>query len=189
VKDKELYQYRYAEDHNDSKSSGVSKGVFMLVFTIAIGLAGYTMYNLYINPSSNIQKYQVTQPVRSDSIADTIDAKKPLKKLRSKAKKTANLSQVNKENDEPDNKSLYDEKTESSAVSLHVGNKYKVINPAFFHTLPDVKTKQIAYITGKSGIITALIEKNEFIYVVLTNDEGESTKGWLMKKDLIAVND
>ncbi|MEO6488448.1 MAG: serine/threonine-protein kinase, partial [Ferruginibacter sp.] len=42
VKDKELYQYRYAEDHNDSKSSGVSKGVFMLVFTIAIGLAGYT---------------------------------------------------------------------------------------------------------------------------------------------------
>jgi eukaryotic-like serine/threonine-protein kinase len=34
-------------------------------------------------------------------------------------------------------------------------------------------------------VLHPLKEENDFVYVVYTNDEGQTTKGWLRKKDLL----
>jgi hypothetical protein len=59
---------------------------------------------------------------------------------------------------------------------------------AYFHNEPDESTRRNAFINHwNNAILTPLEEKNGYIYIVYTNDEGQTSKGWLSKKDLIAV--
>ncbi len=65
------------------------------------------------------------------------------------------------------------------------GNKYTVISRAYFYRSPEENTRKNIYLNN--WINTTLIptdEKNGFVYVVYTNKKGETTSGWLNKKDL-----
>ncbi len=65
--------------------------------------------------------------------------------------------------------------------------KYKVIDVAHFHNEPDESTRRAAFINHwNNAILTPQKERNGFIYIVYTNDEGQTSRGWLNKKDLKA---
>lgn len=67
---------------------------------------------------------------------------------------------------------------------------YKVISIAYFHNEPDEHTRRKAFVNHWNNAyasIKALDEKNGFIYVVYTNESGQTSKGWLRKKDLKEV--
>ncbi len=66
---------------------------------------------------------------------------------------------------------------------------YKVRSKAYFHNAPDVATRRKAFINHwNNAVLKPLKETDKFIYIVFTNVEGQTSKGWLQKKDLIAVN-
>lgn len=63
--------------------------------------------------------------------------------------------------------------------------KYVVVTRAYFYSTPDSNARRDIYINRYSNtILTPIDEKNGFVYVVYINKRGESTKGWLNKKDL-----
>ncbi|MDB5191542.1 MAG: hypothetical protein JWQ96_1105 [Segetibacter sp.] len=69
--------------------------------------------------------------------------------------------------------------------------KYKVISKAYLYSSPDESTRRNAFINHNSSYSTLYPkdEKNGFVYVVFTSKNGQTTTGWLNKKDLKPVNE
>ncbi len=88
-------------------------------------------------------------------------------------------------------------KTEASlepfVYNAEAANKetaYLVISTAYFYSEPHEQTQRKSYINhwnNSYASIKPLEEKNGFIYVVFKNHRGQTTKGWLRKKDLEKV--
>ncbi|MFD0750389.1 serine/threonine protein kinase [Mucilaginibacter calamicampi] len=77
----------------------------------------------------------------------------------------------------------------NSGKGSDVGKVFKLFTTyAYFHSSPDEASKRAANINQwNNARLKALDDRNGFIYVVYTNDEGQTSKGWLRKKDLIIV--
>ncbi|OOQ61758.1 serine/threonine protein kinase [Mucilaginibacter pedocola] len=75
------------------------------------------------------------------------------------------------------------------AKSSGTGKVYSLFTTyAYFYNKPDAGTKRNAYITQwDNARLRALEERDGFIYVVFTNKNGETSRGWLSKKDLIVI--
>jgi serine/threonine-protein kinase len=66
---------------------------------------------------------------------------------------------------------------------------YKVRSKAYFHNQPDESTRRNAFIVHwNNAVLRPKEERNDFVYVVFTNHLGQTSKGWLRKKDLIRVD-
>lgn len=56
---------------------------------------------------------------------------------------------------------------------------------AHFHNEPDENTRRAANINiWNNARLTPLAERNGFIYVVYVNEQGQTSRGWLLKRDL-----
>lgn len=69
--------------------------------------------------------------------------------------------------------------------------QYKIISKAYFHNQPDENTRRNAFVNhwnNSYATINALDEENGFVYVVFKNNLGQTSKGWLRKKDLRPVS-
>jgi serine/threonine-protein kinase len=65
---------------------------------------------------------------------------------------------------------------------------YKVRSKAYFHTQPDESTRRNAFIVHwNNAVLHPKEERNDFVYVVFTNHLGQTSRGWLRKKDLIKI--
>ncbi|HET7118745.1 MAG TPA: N-6 DNA methylase, partial [Hanamia sp.] len=64
--------------------------------------------------------------------------------------------------------------------------KYTVVIPkAYFYSSPDSNSRRDLYINNLvHATLTPEKEQNGFVYVVYINSKGQSTRGWLNKKDL-----
>jgi eukaryotic-like serine/threonine-protein kinase len=75
-----------------------------------------------------------------------------------------------------------------SSVTTQPLGKYKVSAArAYFYSEPDRSTKREAYLIPSEDIVVASKEQGEFIYTVFTNSRGQTSKGWILKKDLKRV--
>lgn len=64
-------------------------------------------------------------------------------------------------------------------------DSYKVRSKAFFYNQPDESSRRDAFIVHwNNAVLHPLKEENDFVYIVFTNHEGQTSKGWLRKKDL-----
>jgi eukaryotic-like serine/threonine-protein kinase len=78
----------------------------------------------------------------------------------------------------------------SNAVSKKIIGQYKVVaSKAFFHDKPDESTRRTAYMIPSTAVVNGLEEENNFIYTEFTNDKGQTSKGWLRKRDLLTLAD
>jgi serine/threonine-protein kinase len=92
-------------------------------------------------------------------------------------------------------KSLQDDgepSTDSTSTVTTISKKelgqYKVVaSRAYFHNKPDPATRRAAYLIPSNEVIKALDEQGGFIYTEFTNSSGESSKGWILKKDLLPL--
>lgn len=80
----------------------------------------------------------------------------------------------------------------SPEVSLPVTDnslgRYKVRSKAYFHNEPDESTRRNAFIIHwNNATLTPLEDKDGFVYIVFTNHLGQTSRGWLRKKDLNRV--
>ena len=70
-----------------------------------------------------------------------------------------------------------------------ITDQYKVlVARAFFYDKPDITTRRSAYMVPSNDIITAFNEKNGFIYTEFTNSRSQTSKGWLIKSDLLTLD-
>jgi len=90
-------------------------------------------------------------------------------------------------NNEDENAGDQTAEEEPEKKSISVG-RYKARYRAYFHDEPDETTRRNAFINQWNKAFNAINEKDGFIYVIYTNDDGQVSKGWLRKKDLIPVN-
>lgn len=59
----------------------------------------------------------------------------------------------------------------------------------YFHNDPDPATRRAANLNiWNNAKLTALDDRNGFIYVVYTNEQGQTSRGWLPKKDLKPID-
>ncbi len=190
LNEKALYQFQYVEEYNQSRRKGISKGLFITVLFVAFGLAGFTAYNSLIDPRKNIPAdttLQVNQ--KNTRVIDSVftPESKPVKKTKSRIKK-GSTAPANKPNPERTDRSGKDATINSTASSSTQVKKYRIVSPAYFHDMPDKRKLHNPYLTVSNGTVTALDEKNDFIYVKVINSEGRITTGWLLKKNLSGVN-
>jgi serine/threonine-protein kinase len=80
-----------------------------------------------------------------------------------------------------------EKKADTDATDRPAG-KYKVKSKAFFYNEPDESTRRSAFINHwNNATLTPLDETEDFIYIIYTNVEGQTSKGWLRKQDLIRL--
>jgi serine/threonine protein kinase len=185
AKDKELYHASI------KKRSGISKPLFFVVLLVALGLTGFTAYNKFYNPGKTIQtdvSAQVTDkpsPTLTDSSAVSIN--KPEKKIKNKWAKSTGATTA--EHLKPIKKNGGSADSSTHKKKHHAVNEYEVTSTAYFYDKPDKNSRRNVYLTAGAVTFKILDEKNDFVYVEITGDDGTTTKGWLQKKDFTPVND
>jgi serine/threonine-protein kinase len=85
-----------------------------------------------------------------------------------------------------------DKKEEAGSEEPTTGSigRYKVKNKAYFHNEPEEATRREAFIIHwNNAVLKPTKEENGFVYVVFTNHEGQTSRGWLKKSDLVEVKE
>jgi serine/threonine-protein kinase len=68
---------------------------------------------------------------------------------------------------------------------LRTGKHYLVTSSkAYFHNQPDPDSRRDAYLTPSDEVMTAIDEQGDYVYIVFTNNQGQTSKGWVLKSDL-----
>ena len=131
---------------------------------------------------------QKTQPPKQNAAEKTPDAK-----LSTAASKTQEPAVERRKATIPKtvSKKIREQPSEGYSLDLNTGlGSYKVISKAYFHTTPEEASKRAAFIVHwNNAVIKPIEEKNDFIYIVFTNHWGQTSKGWLRKKDLRRIDE
>lgn len=188
---------------------GVSRSAFLVLLFITIGLAALAAYSFLWRDNYTEQTAANTNAI-SDSTLKNDSANSFNNKANNNRKTVitkaalpnADVSKSNAANttdsttDEADNAAKDDAKADDQSTQddkekqSKPAGQYKVKNVAYFYNKPDESTRRNAFINHwNNAILNPLNDKDGFIYIVFTNDEGQVSKGWIRKKDLIKIGD
>ncbi len=195
-------------DLSAPQKKGVSKTAFALLVLLTIGLASFSAYNLFKNNNTGTRHLSGTNTNSSDTtVANEAPVKKvPEKKENPPARKEIQTAPIDSANDSTGNltpmlptgnakenapKDAQQVKEQEPAeVPAKTTRQYMVTSKAYFYNTPEESTRRNAFVVPSiNAIVNALDEQNDFIYVVFTNQLGQSSKGWLRKKDLQLLNE
>jgi eukaryotic-like serine/threonine-protein kinase len=192
--------------HNNSGKS-MSKALLIgigLLLTCIGALAGHYLFNsgkavAVSVPQDNIaitesskEKEARTEPEPRKNIKEEpeVTVKKPIEKPETPAVKKTKKDSAKKvvKNAEPKPKPAEPAPVNNSRGS-DVGKVFTLFSTyAYFYSSPDEASKRAANINvWNNARLKAIDDRNGFIYVAYTNDKGQTSKGWLRKKDLIVV--
>jgi serine/threonine-protein kinase len=194
---------------NSPVRNGVSKSAFFALLFLAACLGVFATWSLLKNNKPQQQSSETgstitdTQTTNAGSLErETDQAGKQLaddstlyRRRSDKKQVETNISEVSE--DKTSDPLTFDTAASKSEASVdttlpdEVIAKYKLAaKRAYFHNQPDQSTRRKAFIVqGNNAVIEALDEENGFIYVIYTNHLGQTSKGWLNKKDLVLVTD
>ncbi len=161
-----------AEKISAPKKSIIKKiGVIILVSIAVIGLVYIAFF--FINPEN--------KNTFSSIVNNSVDSS-PAQSPKAAVVPVTN-KEVMKNSDDEDKAEVPPEAEDTTTYK-----KYTVLSKAYFYLEPDERTKRSLYINDWSNaILEPMDEKNGFVYVVYVNKKGQSTRGWLNKKDLSPV--
>ena len=127
-------------------------------------------------------KQRLQPPVASSPIVETPAKKEPtpLPAERMRTKSVPSEERAKVATTEPAGR--------SSRITESVS--YTVAGPqVYFHNQPDPSTRRNAFINRwNKAVLKPLDEKNGFVYIVYTNQWGQTSKGWMPKKQLKQLN-
>ena len=88
------------------------------------------------------------------------------------------------------NDTISDTPPEAAQPPVTRAKKYTLaISKAYFYDQPEGSSRRNTFLVySNNAELTALEDRNGFIYVVFFNTQGEITKGWLRKRDLRRIN-
>jgi serine/threonine-protein kinase len=83
-----------------------------------------------------------------------------------------------------------EQRVEEPGEGSNTTAKYKVRSKAYFHNEPDESTRRAAFIVHwNNAVLEPKQERNDFVYIVFTNHQGQTSRGWLRIKDLVKVGE
>ncbi len=187
-------------------NKGVSKASFFSLFIVTAVISAYAAYSFFIKKENNppiITTEKSNRPIDVTASDDTrLEEKVPAenlpKAIMPEPKQKATDTEKGNGNNlpAPQDGDIADTVRKEASPSLlqepaqtsDVGH-YKVIAPkAYFHNAPDETTRRKGYLNiWNDKTLTALSEENGFIYIIYTNEAGQTSKGWIRKKDLQEV--
>ncbi|MFL5774252.1 MAG: protein kinase domain-containing protein [Flavisolibacter sp.] len=150
------------------KKANVSKNVVPVTDTAAVAFS------------------QQEEPVKESLIIET---KKPSPALRKNLEITRSAV-ANKSTVSQKKIVVHPWKPEGTTLDNNTGlGAYRVVGKAYFYNSPDETTRRNAFIVHwNNAILHPIEEQKNFIYIVYTNNEGQTSKGWLRKKDIVRVD-
>jgi serine/threonine protein kinase len=186
----------------DESSFSISRPLFYTLLLMIAGLSAFAGYQLIADKSAGSEQVQnlpdttvrdQEQEKRTDTPLIT-KAKKPepinydtvgLETATNDSQQTTTTREVQPAENNPE------QEPESKAYKSDIGKVFGLAVPeTYFHNKPDESTRRKAFINHwNNARLTALNDENGFIYVIYTNEEGETSKGWLNKKDLIIIGE
>ena len=190
--------------HNNSGKS-MSKALLIgigLLLTCMGALAGHYLFNsgkvgTVSGPQDTIastesSKEARTEPEPRKNIKEEPDVtvKKPIKQPDTPAIKQTKKDSAKKVVKKAVPKPKPDDPVQvNSGTSSDVGKVFTLFTTyAYLHSRPDEASKRAENINQwNNARLKAIDDQNGFIYVVYTNDKGQTSRGWLKKKDLIVV--
>ena len=212
-KDKEIFQLRSLANAQEQgpiapigqaqKTTGVSSTAFMLLLLLTVVLAGYSAYTFLSTPRQITASNSADTLNTEDQPIDTTPQATitPQKPAAEKPKPIIKVDTVVAKPpvtvpDQPSDQIDVDTTTPSQSTTpvetpdAQEPKKFKVVVKAYFYSSPDETTQRKAYmVPADNAILTAQDEQNGFVYVVFTNQNGATSKGWLSKKDLKRVRE
>ena len=184
VKDKEIYRLNM-DLYNQPKRGGISRGSFVTVLLLVLGLTGYALYNVVIKPNREANA-KATDLKNGSSIDSSLTLQTKPKKKTTKPKRKNTLPDTNKKT-VPAGNSKNTERSTDNRDNIGSGHKYRIKNLAFFYEMPDKRSVTGYYVAGSEVILTSLQEQPGFVYVEFSNRRGKVTQTWLAKDDLNLV--
>jgi serine/threonine-protein kinase len=126
-----------------------------------------------------------TEKRKTNQAGDTIYIEEPTGTQTTSQQNAADQQQ----SDQNDNASQTDNQEQQDNPLPHATGKHYVVasGRAYFHNQPDPDTRRDAYLTPSDEVMTAIDEQGDFVYIVFTNDQGQTSKGWVPKRDLKPV--
>ena len=200
---------------HDKNSVRLSKTALFALLFLLVGLASLAAYSLLKNndsPQNNViaasdadsSNLIVTDTASTVTITETKKEKDRREKKRKdsidKEIKAANELAENQSvttTEEPQAQTVSNNTTESETkkqeepTNANSIGKYTLAVPkAHFHNEPDESTRRAAFINHwNKAILTPTEERDGFVYIIYTNHQGQTSKGWMKKSDLKPVND
>jgi serine/threonine-protein kinase len=189
---------------------GVSKIAFGILVFLTIALATFSAYNLFnhnlpdTSPEGAVNKNSVdTTPALHEPPATPVDdneekqvtiTKKEIKtepdsleETTEKPAKPPTVTEAPKNKPAEDTSASKQQTVEVPSTPVH---QYMVTAKAYIYNAPDESTRRSAFVVpSNNAILNALEEQNDFILVEFRNQLGQSSKGWLRKKDLQSLNE
>jgi len=174
-------------------AKGMSKAAVMAIALLLIGLGAWAGHALF--PKTTGPATEVTpKPI----IASTSKPATTTRKKRRTGKKaiTPGTAAVKAKADSHLVNSAHTTLTQTLQPPAHdskgkdAGKTFTLFNTyAYFHDRPDAASVRKANLNRwNNARLKAIDDMNGYIYVIYKNDQGEVSKGWLDKKDLIKVD-
>ncbi|HLL96227.1 MAG TPA: protein kinase [Spirosoma sp.] len=125
-----------------------------------------------------IRETAASAPVQTAPDQELVTAQKPRPPI---AKRDTNVAAATPTSTEP----TADELLQTGSTKRYtLASRY-----AYFHNEPDPSTRRAANINiWNNARLTPLAERNGFIYVVYVNERGQTSRGWLLQKDLKLIS-
>ena len=186
----------------DKKSVNISKPAFFGLLLLLLGLGAFATYSLIAKNESVNANFDSSPDSLALSNEDSIkneakesdnkqiytETKKQIDSIIA-SDKIKNEEEVIGENNPPDSTDNSVQTSDNDAEDNDVGKVFSLaVSKTYFHNDPDASTQRKAFINHwNNARLTALDDRNGFIYISYKNDDGQVTKGWLRKSDLIVI--
>ncbi|HVG42826.1 MAG TPA: N-6 DNA methylase [Chitinophagaceae bacterium] len=194
----------YTADSSNSKSSKV---FFLTVLLLGIvSIASYFIYTNNKGVATNVlamESNNLPEPQKETATKETkVEDEKPIASTDNSRSINVLESKVNDENEaqgallqNDGNMAAADEITTTPIQVVNTPKRvkavrYNVVSNAAFYDAPAKNSRRktpVLYANNSFGPLKPLEEKNGFVYVVVTDKESETYKGWLNKNDLKKV--
>jgi serine/threonine protein kinase len=188
-----------------ARTGGVSRTAFLALLLLTIALAAFSAYSLFknkgeVNQQTIATDSASTMPSNIDTGTAVINElrKSPgqrkkdslvhLRRVADSVKRanrnrpplTDSTAANNPENQNGNNTADNNDDQPAGRLGLYIP-----ISKAYFYDEPDEDTRRgNVHINKWNKPVTATDDMNGFIYVVYRNDQGVTTSGWLLKKEL-----
>jgi len=190
----EITQLKNSQAAFNNSSKSRSKTLLIGIGLLLIGmgvLAGHYLFNSGNAVAVSVKEdRKEPEPRRNIKEEPDVTVKKPIKQPDTPAIKQTKKDSAKKVVKKAVPKPKPDDPVQvNSGTSSDVGKVFTLFTTyAYLHSRPDEASKRAENINQwNNARLKAIDDQNGFIYVVYTNDKGQTSRGWLKKKDLIVV--
>jgi eukaryotic-like serine/threonine-protein kinase len=181
----ELQDWKYRSLH--SKRKGVPPAAFIVLLLLTALLGAFAAYTVFNDNSEGVRGIG-TREQDTASVFEPLPEEKPEPPVKKDTAVAVIPEPATQPPPSPD-PMVFDTTSASRNPNPALG-KYTVKSRAHFHNEPDESTRREAYIVHwNNAILEPIEEKGGFIYVIFTNEAGQTSKGWLKKSDLDKVDE